>query len=314
MPPTSALSSSPRAGSASPFDLNDEAAYRRWSAVKLERYPQRLEELIVEIRDPRALTPGERAALRNCCRRANMAIYACRRPSSIDKDAVRALGAQLGLRHLDRNLRADDDGVSAVRVGPVRRDREYIPYTNQGLRWHTDGYYNAPAQTIRAFVMHCVQDAARGGENALLDPEIVYLVLRNENPAYIRALMQPDAMTIPANTEREVEIRQARTGPVFSVDPQSGALHMRYTARTRSVVWKADRSTQAAVHCLAELLGNCRYIFRHRLQAGQGLICNNVLHNRSAFEDDPSRSGARLLYRARYYDRIERTTFDETMS
>jgi hypothetical protein len=33
-----------------------------------------------------------------------------------------------------------------------------------------------------------------------------------------------------------------------------------------------------------------------------GVICNNVLHARTAFRDDPSRP--RLLYRARYYDRI----------
>jgi hypothetical protein len=33
-----------------------------------------------------------------------------------------------------------------------------------------------------------------------------------------------------------------------------------------------------------------------------GLLCNNVLHDRSAFSDDPSRP--RLLYRARYLDRI----------
>jgi hypothetical protein len=33
-----------------------------------------------------------------------------------------------------------------------------------------------------------------------------------------------------------------------------------------------------------------------------GLVCNNVLHDRTGFDDDPSRP--RLLYRARYLDRI----------
>jgi len=36
-----------------------------------------------------------------------------------------------------------------------------------------------------------------------------------------------------------------------------------------------------------------------------GVICNNVLHTRSAFRDDPAHP--RLLYRARYYDRIRGT-------
>ncbi|MCP5430235.1 MAG: taurine catabolism dioxygenase TauD, partial [Chromatiaceae bacterium] len=37
---------------------------------------------------------------------------------------------------------------------------------------------------------------------------------------------------------------------------------------------------------------------------GWGLISNNVLHDRSGFEDDPDPARKRLLYRARYYDRI----------
>ncbi|MDH3512590.1 MAG: taurine catabolism dioxygenase TauD, partial [Gammaproteobacteria bacterium] len=43
-------------------------------------------------------------------------------------------------------------------------------------------------------------------------------------------------------------------------------------------------------------------VLRFFLQPGQGLISNNVLHNRTAFEDGPSRK--RLLYRARFFDRI----------
>ncbi len=38
-------------------------------------------------------------------------------------------------------------------------------------------------------------------------------------------------MTIPANVEGGREIREARTGPVFSVDTKDGTLHMRYTKR-----------------------------------------------------------------------------------
>jgi hypothetical protein len=44
------------------------------------------------------------------------------------------------------------------------------------------------------------------------------------------------------------------------------------------------------------------YIYSARLEAGMGLLCNNVLHDRSAFTDNIA--SPRLLYRARYYDRI----------
>ena len=40
------------------------------------------------------------------------------------------------------------------------------------------------------------------------------------------------------------------------------------------------------------------------LAPGQGLICNNVLHDRTGFHDN---GPARLLYRGRYYDRITGT-------
>jgi hypothetical protein len=33
-------------------------------------------------------------------------------------------------------------------------------------------------------------------------------------------------------------------------------------------------------------------------------VCNNVLHNRSAFTDDAALGLSRLVYRARYLDRI----------
>jgi hypothetical protein len=46
------------------------------------------------------------------------------------------------------------------------------------------------------------------------------------------------------------------------------------------------------------------YVFTLRLIGGQGLVCNNVLHNRSPFTDDAVSSSGRLVYRARYSDRI----------
>ena len=44
---------------------------------------------------------------------------------------------------------------------------------------------------------------------------MAYILLRDENPDYIRALMQPDAMTIPANVEQGIEIRPHRPGRCF---------------------------------------------------------------------------------------------------
>jgi alpha-ketoglutarate-dependent taurine dioxygenase len=276
-------------------------SYPRWRERKLAAYPRTAPELIVEVRDPRNLSDSEAAKLREICARANMAVYSSPLADLADKELVRRVGARLGLERLQANPFADEDGISSLETAPEKSARGYIPYSNRRLLWHTDGYYNAPAQRIRAFILHCVRPAAAGGENRLLDHEIAWLLLRDADPQHIRALSAPDAMTIPANEEDPSAQRAAQSGPVFSHD--AGALHMRYTARTRSIVWRADAATQAAVQRLREILdSDSPYVFRVRLAAGQGLVCNNVLHDRSAFTDAPG--AGRLVYRARYLDRL----------
>jgi alpha-ketoglutarate-dependent taurine dioxygenase len=282
--------------------LQDQSeTYSRWRERKLDRYPRRAEDLVVEVRDPRHLTDAEAAQLRRVCAAANMAVYASQLAGVADKDMARRLGERLGLARPQANLLADEDGVSSLEVAPEKSARGYIPYSNRRLLWHTDGYYNAPAQRIRAFVLHCVRPAAVGGENRLLDPEIAYLLLRDADPRYVEALQAPDAMTVPANEEDPAAQRAAQAGPVFSFE--YGALNMRYTARTRSIVWRADAATQDAVRRLREILdSDSPYVFRLRLAGGQGLVCNNVLHDRSEFTDAPG--AGRLVYRARYADRV----------
>ena len=298
----------------SPFDPADERTYRCWREWKLAGYPRDAEELTVSIGNPFGLSPAESQAVLERCRKANGAIYRVMADPG-DKELVAALGLQFGLMRLDRNLRADEDSITSLRVLPESGGAHYIPYTNRPLNWHTDGYYNTADEQVRGVVLHCVSDAAQGGENVFLDHEVAYLLLRDENPDYVRALMQPDAMTIPANAGDGVEIRPVQTGPVFSMERVTGSLHMRYTARTRSIVWKDDRMTRLAVGFLGEVLGaDSPFLFRHRLRPGEGIICNNILHRREAFADDPETGRARLLYRARYHDRIRGTDLNTIWS
>ncbi len=296
--------------SVSPFQLEEAESFERWKRHKLAAYPATAEALVVPVADPRRLSCAEHDRLLACCRKTGMAIYASRLGGEEDKSIPQLLGRQFGLERFDSNLLADEDAISSISTETGKSGRGYIPYSNARLLWHTDGYYNPPAQTVRAFILHCVRPAETGGENALLDPEIVYLLLREENPKHIVALMAPDALTIPANDE--TGSRGAQTGPVFSIDSATGCLHMRYTARTRSIVWKDDARTRAAVQALEGILNNeSRWVFRLRLDSGQGLICNNVLHNRTAFTDAVDKGAKRLLYRARYYDRIRGTELQD---
>lgn len=285
-----------------PFDPDNQSAYEAWRANKLEGYPRHAEELIVEINDPRHLSTAEREAILARCAKTNMAVYTGNTGIDPDKLIPATLGAQLGLRHLDRNMGADDDGITALRVVDEQWRSRYVPYTNRPIHWHTDGYYNGLDQQIHSLLLHCVQPAAQGGENALFDHEIAYIRLRDTNPDYIKALMAPDAMTIPANIEHGAMVRPARSGPVFSTH-SNGYLHMRYTARAHNIEWKTDATTQAAVSTLETLLASeDPLIYRLTLQPGWGLVSNNVLHDRSGFNDAPDHP--RLLYRLRYFDRV----------
>ncbi|MCU7967530.1 MAG: TauD/TfdA family dioxygenase, partial [gamma proteobacterium symbiont of Bathyaustriella thionipta] len=124
-------------------------------------------------------------------------------------------------------------------------------------------------------------------------------------------LMADDVMIIPPRIGKDgVIARKEESGPVFSVNPVSGDLHMRYTIRTRNVIWKDDPLTLEALKELENLLEtDSNYNYQGKLESGMGLVINNVLHDRSAFEDNESQK--RLIYRARYYARLAGTSVNE---
>jgi hypothetical protein len=299
------LSRPPSTAAGGPFDPRDTATYVRWREARLRGEPKQFEELVVPVLDAQRLTPQERAALLATIERAGFAVYRSLVRSD-DAALPRRLGAQLGLLRLDANWLAGEDGVSRITVSESSDGHGgFIPYTDRGLGWHTDGYYHPEGRRIRGMVLHCVRPARAGGENRLLDPELAYIALRDRDPRLVQALMQPDAMTIPARSDENGVARAEQAGPVFSVD-EEGGLHMRYTARSRFIAWKEDAATQEAMHALRELLASPAS-WRVRLEPGMGVVGRNVLHDRSAFIDDPQRP--RLLLRARFLDRPGEATW-----
>lgn len=301
----------------SPFSLGSDVIYQHWRDHKLDHYPTQLGDLVVELKNTRDLSDSEHAAILQRCSQSNMAIYAGNTGDDPDREILLSLGRRFGLHNLDHNWLGDDDGLTSLTVADTDShadgaDREgerrhYIPYSNRPIKWHTDGYYNTPEKQIHGLLLHCVQNAISGGKNALLDHEVAYILLREQNPEYIQRLMQNDVMIIPPRLDKEGNIvRKEESGPIFSVNSRTGNLHMRYTIRTHNIIWKDDSETQEALNALTSILNSdSPYIYRGLLEPGMGLISNNVLHDRSGFED--SEAQQRLLYRARYYDRIEGT-------
>lgn len=210
------------------------------------------------------------------------------------------------LKIAEAHRSADGTGIVSLRVSDKPAQRRYIPYAPHGMNWHTDGYYNPPDQRICAFILHCARPADSGGVNQLLDPEILYIRLRDQSPDHLRALMHPGAMTIPENHEPDGSLRRESLGPAFYPDPGTGRLQMRYTARTRSIAWRDDPATRAAQACLQMCLAqDDPLVARVALKAGQGVINNNVLHNRTGFQNGQNRAG-RLMIRVRFRNRVKR--------
>lgn len=285
-------------------NLNDDLAYDIWRSARLNAAKNNRKYTPVKVSDLENPTESEVSELVRRCEEVNFALY-----ESADSGEIPPLGQfakAFGLRIAETHRSADGSGIVSLKVSDKASQRGYIPYSPRGMNWHTDGYYNAPDQRISAFVLHCVRPADDGGTNQLFDPEILYIRLRDISPDHVRALMHPGAMTIPENHEPDGTLRPVSVGPVFFGDSETGRLQMRYTARTRSVEWRDDPATIAAEACLRMCLAqDDPLMVQVALKAGQGVLNNNVLHNRTGFQDGQGTDGGRLIVRVRFHNRVK---------
>jgi len=279
------------------FHLDNESAYQAWRNSKLFCYETGYQSSAIKIANINQLTAHEHARIKQQIRQYNIAFYRLCNANKNQAAVPGKLASQLGLLKPDKHLCGDDSGLSQIKVRKKRSIGEYIPYTNHAINWHTDGYYNSDDKKIHSMILHCESSAMVGGNNAFIDHELIYILLRDENPDYIRALSHKDTMLIPENRQHNILIRPKQSGPVFSFCPWG--LHMRYTARTKSIAWRDDVVTQRAVERIREIHNDDSiYKIKHRLQPGEGVVSNNILHMRTGFTDNENK---RLLYRIRFY-------------
>ena len=286
------------------WNLSKDSAYKNWREKKLKSAQKLKNAPFINIRNLANPSLEEIKKLAKYCSEINMALYQTspkNNPDEVRSD-LKKFTEKMGLKIAEKHRSADRDGIVAITPTDKETQRAYIPYSNKALNWHTDGYYNDKKEQIRSMVLHCLSPANKGGESQFLDPEIAYIRMRDKNPEFIRAFMHEEAMIIPENLDERGILRKKSVGPVFSFDKKSNHLIMRYTARTRFIEWRKDKITKQAVDFLQNLLLQGDEFMRTTiLQAGQGILCNNSLHNRSAFEDENNK---RLLFRIRFYNRI----------
>jgi len=285
------------------FNLENDTDYAQWRTQKLNQYPVTFKALNVPVMDHKLLTFKEKNKIVQTCESYNFVFYSVSN-SDLDQQIPIRVSEQLGLHLSDKHLCGDNIGVSAIKVNKIFELGDYIPYTSKGINWHTDGYYNTLEHKIMSMILFCVRNAEVGGGNAFFDPDILYILLRDENPDFIRVLTDATVLTIPENRQQGKLIRPEQTGPVFSFG--KWGMHMRYTARRHSINWKQNDLVKQATFRILEILNDdTQYKVEYKLLPGQGVISNNVLHTRQSFEESSNENYQRLIYRIRYYERMK---------
>ncbi len=282
--------------------LNNSNEYQYWRDNKLANIPTQLEDCIVEIENPLEIKKSEKNKILSLCQQGNFAIFHISKQNNY-ADTIISINSQFGLVDFDQHLYVQDKGLAHIAQSDNKDQGEFIPYTNKAISWHTDGYYNSIEQRIRAFSLFCVRPASKGGINKWIDPQMIYLLLREDNPDVAKALTHPQAMSIPEHKVDNKVRRATSTGPIFFIDELTGELYMRYTQRKKNIEFLDSTEIKQAVNHLDNLLDTTTdYHFQHLMRPGQGMLCNNILHKRDAFIDNPN--NPRLLLRGRYFNRI----------
>ena len=268
------------------------AEFLRWAEEKEKNIPQNSDGILVNIHDINNVKTSEIAKIKETIYKYNSCIYSSKIALKSNTNLLKFVEL-VGMRTYDCN-NIDSNEISTIT--PLQNSKiNYIPYTAKPLNWHTDGYYDK--KSIFSWLLHCVNPATQGGENYLLDHELVLreYLLRNDD---INNLMAEDALTIP---ESKYTSRSEISTYIFSFKNKYKRLHMRFSMRKDNIGTSAKANS--AVIKLREIIeGNCaKYSLTYKLQKNEGIITNNILHGRKAFKDDKVK---RKLLRIRSYERL----------
>ena len=283
----------------SPFILENHTEYKEWRDLKLLNYPVQKNKLIFKF-DKNIVDEKVLNLFKSTINDYNFVIYEFG-SEVLDAELLNFCSA-LGLTNSVSNLFSDEDNISNITNQEEEKQTsrgEYIPYTNKQLNWHTDGYYYPINSAIKSFLLHCVYPAKEGGENLLIDHEIIYIHIRDHNPDFIDVLMQNNIMEIPNN--KNLKESKNISGPVFYVDEKK-FLNMRFTSRQKNIIWKKNDIIKKIKKFMYEFINEDeKYLFKLQLKKNQGYIANNVLHKRENYIDGDKK---RLLKRLRFSNRL----------
>jgi gamma-butyrobetaine dioxygenase len=165
----------------------------------------------------------------------------------------------------------------------VEADPNNLAFTSLPITPHTDNPYRDPVPTIQ--LLHCLRNAASGGDSGLVDGFRAAAILRAE---------QPDAFEVLTSTEvsfafasADAELRATR--PMIGLDTAGRIREVRFNNRSlQPLRGSAERVERfyGAYRAFGELLNRPELRLVLRLVPGDCLVFDNtrVLHARTAFD------------------------------
>ncbi|MEV6542123.1 TauD/TfdA family dioxygenase [Streptomyces sp. NPDC051665] len=174
-----------------------------------------------------------------------------------------------------------------VRVEP---DPNNLAFTGARITPHTDNPYRDPVPTLQ--LLHCLSNAAVGGDSALVDGFKAAALLRTEDPEAFAVLTR---IPVPFQFS-DAQTVLAADRPLIDVDGLGRIREVRFNNRSIGTLLLPAAELEAfyrAYRTFAEITLRPELHLEFRLLPGDCLIFDNVrlLHARTAFEE----SGARHL-------------------
>ncbi len=192
----------------------------------------------------------------------------------------------------------DEDGMQALidRIGPLRRtnwggiaDVKSVPQaydltmTQRGLEPHTDNPYRDP---IPGYIwLHCLTNAAEGGDSTLVDGFMAARRLREESPEHFECLTQLATEFLYTDDTTHLESE----GPLIELDSLGQLRRVRFSNRTERVPAHDPDVLEryyAARQRFYELITSDELTVHLKLDPGEMLIMDNyrLFHGRTAFQ------------------------------
>ncbi len=260
-----------RAAAPGAKDPHTEDAKRMWAAADLDGEPPRGSW-------PRYLAePGYRRSCLATVLRDGLILLS---GVPAEPGAVLEVAASLGFVRETNYGRLFD-----VRAEPAPAN---LAFTRLAVAPHTDNPYRDPVPTVQ--LLHCLSNAAEGGDSAFVDGFRAAAELRDRDPAAFATL----AVTPVTFGYRDRATQLRATRPMISLDPRGRIREIRFNSRSLQPARMRPGQAAAfyaAYRTFADLIRRPAAMVTARLSPGDCAIFDNtrILHARTGFSSNGPR-------------------------